>query len=400
MFPRIFFSEPVIPVGEESYSQLYKQQIARDSWSEDESRQLLIVYRSALLADEVDDLTTEAPERIMDRVHRVDGTYDSVTIEGPYNRCEQYNAIALSEFEKDIRKVLTHLTPREELVIRLRFGIGQRSDYSLEEVGQQFGLTRERIRQIEAKALRKLREKHVSSQLLAWVEHDEHRSAKRPRACVMQAGVYVTEVGYSRRPPSPKPAEVSIETKIRNSLVFTDDDELLLGQLFGWFGHTIRSLEEVAAERYLMVSELREKLDRLTRRLRQVGIWVDAPRFISKPKPEENEESKAYEPVSWGSNQDPHRVMEAVADYYGLDLFLFDADTPDKKWARGMSMYMLYHLTSLTMKEVAHTAGLRSASAFSYWNDQIGYLLNGNEEARDQVCEIRCLIAQKLAEGQ
>ena len=55
------------------------------------------------------------------------------------------------------KKVLATLTPREEQVLRLRFGIGERSDHTLEEVGTRFAVTRERIRQIEAKALRKLR---------------------------------------------------------------------------------------------------------------------------------------------------------------------------------------------------------------------------------------------------
>ncbi len=55
------------------------------------------------------------------------------------------------------RKVLATLTPREEKVLRMRFGIGEKSDHTLEEVGQDFFVTRERIRQIEAKALRKLR---------------------------------------------------------------------------------------------------------------------------------------------------------------------------------------------------------------------------------------------------
>ena len=52
---------------------------------------------------------------------------------------------------------LSGLTPREEKVIRMRFGIGEPTHYSLEEIGERFNLTRERIRQIETKALRKLR---------------------------------------------------------------------------------------------------------------------------------------------------------------------------------------------------------------------------------------------------
>ena len=56
--------------------------------------------------------------------------------------------------------MLASLTPREERIVRMRFGLGMNSDHTLEEVGQQFSLTRERIRQIEAKAIRKL--KHPS----------------------------------------------------------------------------------------------------------------------------------------------------------------------------------------------------------------------------------------------
>ena len=58
-------------------------------------------------------------------------------------------------------KVLRSLTPREEKVIRMRFGIGEKSEHTLEEVAEDFEVTRERIRQIEAKALRKLR--HIRS---------------------------------------------------------------------------------------------------------------------------------------------------------------------------------------------------------------------------------------------
>ncbi|NCG18097.1 MAG: RNA polymerase sigma factor RpoD, partial [Rhodobacterales bacterium] len=68
------------------------------------------------------------------------------------------------------RKVLATLTPREERVLRLRFGIGQPNDHTLEEVGQDFEVTRERIRQIEAKALRKLRHPSRRKRLKAFIE--------------------------------------------------------------------------------------------------------------------------------------------------------------------------------------------------------------------------------------
>ncbi len=68
------------------------------------------------------------------------------------------------------RKVLATLTPREEKVLRMRFGIGERADHTLEEVGQDFSVTRERIRQIEAKALRKLRHPTRSRKLKNFIE--------------------------------------------------------------------------------------------------------------------------------------------------------------------------------------------------------------------------------------
>ncbi len=71
------------------------------------------------------------------------------------------------------RKVLATLTPREEQILRMRFGIGQKTDYTLEEVGKQFAVTRERIRQIEAKALRKLRQTGRSRNLEGFMERGE-----------------------------------------------------------------------------------------------------------------------------------------------------------------------------------------------------------------------------------
>ena len=69
-------------------------------------------------------------------------------------------------------RVLSSLTPREERVLRMRFGIGMNTDHTLEEVGQQFNVTRERIRQIEAKALRKLRHPSRSEQLRSFLMDD------------------------------------------------------------------------------------------------------------------------------------------------------------------------------------------------------------------------------------
>ncbi len=78
-------------------------------------------------------------------------------------------AVSLNLAEQT-RKVLATLTPREEKVLRMRFGIGEKADHTLEEVGQDFSVTRERIRQIEAKALRKLRHPTRSRKLKSFIE--------------------------------------------------------------------------------------------------------------------------------------------------------------------------------------------------------------------------------------
>jgi RNA polymerase primary sigma factor len=80
------------------------------------------------------------------------------------------DAVISMNLADQTRKVLATLTPREEKVLRMRFGIGEKSDHTLEEVGQDFEVTRERIRQIEAKALRKLRHPSRSKRLKSFIE--------------------------------------------------------------------------------------------------------------------------------------------------------------------------------------------------------------------------------------
>ncbi len=80
------------------------------------------------------------------------------------------DAIVNFNLAEQTRDVLRTLTPREEKVLRMRFGIGEKSDHTLEEVGRDFSVTRERIRQIEAKALRKLRHPSRSRKLKSFVD--------------------------------------------------------------------------------------------------------------------------------------------------------------------------------------------------------------------------------------
>jgi RNA polymerase primary sigma factor len=80
------------------------------------------------------------------------------------------DAVINLNLSEQTRKVLSTLTPREEKVLRMRFGIGEKADHTLEEVGQDFAVTRERIRQIEAKALRKLRHPSRRKKLRSFIE--------------------------------------------------------------------------------------------------------------------------------------------------------------------------------------------------------------------------------------
>jgi len=86
------------------------------------------------------------------------------------NTASPVDSVINIDLAEQVDKVLGSLTPREERVLRMRFGIGEKSDHTLEEVGQDFEVTRERIRQIEAKALRKLRHPSRSKRLRTFME--------------------------------------------------------------------------------------------------------------------------------------------------------------------------------------------------------------------------------------
>ena len=74
------------------------------------------------------------------------------------------------DLREQTKKVLSTLTPRQEKIIRMRFGIEEKAEHTLEEVGQDYNLTRERIRQIEEKALRKMRHPSRSKKLRIFIE--------------------------------------------------------------------------------------------------------------------------------------------------------------------------------------------------------------------------------------
>ncbi len=108
-------------------------------------------------------ISMETPIGDDDDSHLGDFIEDTTTV-APVDAA-QYNS--LSDVTKD---VLDSLTPREAKVLRMRFGIEMSTDHTLEEVGKQFDVTRERIRQIEAKALRKLRHPSRSDKLKSFLE--------------------------------------------------------------------------------------------------------------------------------------------------------------------------------------------------------------------------------------
>jgi RNA polymerase primary sigma factor len=103
-------------------------------------------------------LSLEAPIGDEENSHLGDFIHDE-------NAVPPIEAAIRSGLHRAVTMALASLTAREERVLRMRFGIGMSSDHTLEEVGHQFSVTRERIRQIEAKALRKLKHPNRSRNL-------------------------------------------------------------------------------------------------------------------------------------------------------------------------------------------------------------------------------------------
>ncbi|MGH8784955.1 MAG: RNA polymerase sigma factor RpoD [Cupriavidus necator] len=86
------------------------------------------------------------------------------------NTISPADAATQAALQQEMEAVLARLTPREAKILRMRFGVGLQTDYTLDEIGAQFGLTRERIRQLESQALRKLRKPELTTRLDGFVE--------------------------------------------------------------------------------------------------------------------------------------------------------------------------------------------------------------------------------------
>ena len=99
---------------------------------------------------------------------------ETVSLNRGYDLADERNSpeeeAISSELTRKVTTILSYLTAREERVLRKRFGIGLKKDYTLEEVGQEFSVTCERMRQIEAKALRKMRHPSLSCKLVSFLD--------------------------------------------------------------------------------------------------------------------------------------------------------------------------------------------------------------------------------------
>ncbi len=228
----------------------------------------------------------EVVETLMDRLYdQPDRDTEYSLAPDWFDEDRSLERVMVSELEQVFRKLLTDLHPREEAVIRLRFGIGHREDYALEDAARIFGVTRERVRQIETKALRKLCEKRPVRILeLCFhgetaISRSEVNSVRKPNHSE-EDWVEIPESAFREQIQLPVPGTIkpSVETKVRNACLLSDEEELLLSHVFGWFGQSAVPLSEYAKKRFLTDGEQRslsERVAKSVKRLQQMSVWKE-----------------------------------------------------------------------------------------------------------------------------
>lgn len=211
--------------------------------------------------------------KLADRLWSPDGSPENAQFSGPYTTNDGEYSTDESVLDH-LERFLNRLPPREERVIRLRYGIGGTCDHSLEETGNEFGVTRERIRQIEAKAVRKLAE--MFRQLLrietrvSDVDNEDTLAVLQKRA----------------KPPRKKVDPVEqMEQKLLRAHTISHNDKLLFAQLNGLLGYTKTPFAEVAAANKMTWEQLADRANTLMRRLHCLYIWrEDIPVYRREQK--------------------------------------------------------------------------------------------------------------------
>ncbi len=129
------------------------------------------VDRTGISLDEIDRILAAAGEPLsLDAPLNSERSFFLGDVIEDVSWMDPFNAAVSSNLAKQTRRLLAVLTPREEKVLRMRFGIGEKTDHTLDEISRMFNLTRERIRQIEAQALRKLQHSKYSHDLKTFID--------------------------------------------------------------------------------------------------------------------------------------------------------------------------------------------------------------------------------------
>ena len=154
--------------GDKKIPTISKMQLLPEIEKDGSISNVLKVGQEVLVQIAKEPISMETPIGDDEDSHLGDFLEDTET-EAPAEAAQNEN------LEEAIKQVLDSLTPREAKVLRMRFGIEMSSDHTLEEVGKQFDVTRERIRQIEAKALRKLRHPSRSDKLKSFIDGEDKK---------------------------------------------------------------------------------------------------------------------------------------------------------------------------------------------------------------------------------